>query len=119
MPYPQLVGRRKEDKHKNVTHVYDHIMLRHALPFLSTFKEARQLARWHVRKALSEVKTVHENTSVLTLNGDIIMGGANSACGENMVVGSCKPLHLSCYLITIIGHYYHLIGRLVSDARRK
>ena len=45
---------------------------------------------------------------VPTLKCDIIVGGADSARGEDVVIGTGKPPHLFSNSITVISHHCHL-----------
>ena len=47
---------------------------------------------------------------MLTLNGDIIVGGAHSARGEDEIVGSGELVNLFGYLLAIVCHH-HLMRR--------
>ena len=45
----------------------------------------------------------------LTFNSDVIVGGANSARSEDIVVCGGKPADLLSYLLPAVSHYHHLV----------
>ena len=51
---------------------------------------------------------------MLTLNGDIIVGGAHSARGEDEIVGSGELANLFGYLLAIVCHHHHLVRREIE-----